>query len=62
MNLIAVFLALRVDQNLVDMHSLNIVDMHIHDQDRLGSFFLVQGGYTDWTVFWSVFPRAAGIF
>lgn len=38
MNLIAVFLALRVDQNLVDMHSLNIVDMHIHDQDRLGSF------------------------
>lgn len=38
MNLIAVFLALRVDQNLVDMHILNTVDMHIHDQDRLGSF------------------------
>lgn len=38
MNLIAAFLALRVDQNHVDMCILNIVDMNIHDQDRLGSF------------------------
>lgn len=38
MNFIAVSLALRVDQDLADIHILNIVDMPIHDQDRLGSF------------------------